>query len=287
MDDFRRLLLNEWFEARTKTETTLYHYTTAAGLVGIVKTGMLRGTSAALLNDTSEIAYGFNRIQAVLEEQVNVTDGATRAFVDYVRRYFAGDQNPYEVYVTSFSAHPDLLGQWRGYGSAAGRYSIGFSLSRFSERDLLRFPLMVEYDLETQARRVRRALELASLRVRDVDEDRADFFDRVSNLTLYLRRLACLFKHPGFAGEHEWRSVTTISDAHEIGAVEFEVSEGTPRPFISMLAGSRESGRLPIVEVRVGASTRPAQTAFATRLLLRRFGYDDVRVTESSIPLAP
>ena len=47
----------------------VYHYTSAAGLMGILGSGSIRGTNAAFLNDTSEIAYGLSVCVAVLEEE--------------------------------------------------------------------------------------------------------------------------------------------------------------------------------------------------------------------------
>lgn len=96
-----------------------------------------------------------------------------------------------------------------------------------------------------------------------------------------------MFKHPGFRSEQEWRSVSTLSESDSIAHVRFEAIDGVPRPYMSMLHGSRETQRLPVVEVRVGSVNRPAAAVFATGLLLRRLGYGDVRVSQTDIPLAP
>src|ERR1044072_4594249 len=49
-------LLREMKELRERP--ILHHYTSAAGLHGILKTGVLRATNYLYLNDTSEIEYG-------------------------------------------------------------------------------------------------------------------------------------------------------------------------------------------------------------------------------------
>src|SRR5690349_17642809 len=42
---------------------TLWHYTTAAGLLAILKSDRLWASSAAMLNDSSEIEYGISLLQ--------------------------------------------------------------------------------------------------------------------------------------------------------------------------------------------------------------------------------
>jgi hypothetical protein len=286
LSELEQLLLKEWFAPEALKDRVLYHYTSAPGLLGILESNSLRGTSAAFLNDTSEIAYGVTVCKETLERECSGSSAIDRALLDHVARELDAGVPP-EIFVTSFSSTDDVLGQWRGYGSAAGRYSIGFQMARFSERDALRFPQEVDYDAESQRSRVRHAINLTRDHLASTGDDRRAIFDAVVTLSLYLRRLACVFKHPGFRSEHEWRSVSTLDEHGSVSHVRFEAVDGAPRPYVSMLQGSRETQRLPIVEVRVGSVTRPRATEFATRLLLRRLGYDDVRVTKTEIPLAP
>ena len=279
MSELDQLLLKEWFLPANLREQVIYHYTSAAGLIGILQSASIRGTSAAFLNDIS-------LCRAVLESELSTGDPVDARLlgnsIDALER-----EPPHEIFVTCFSTTDDVLGQWRGYGSAAGRYSIGFQLAGFSERDALRFPQRVEYDPDTQRARVRHAINLTRDHLSRASDDCRDFFNAMVTLSLYLRRLICLFKHPGFSAEEEWRSVSPMNESGTVGHIHFTPIDGMPRPHLTMLQGSRQSQQLPVVRVRVGASTRPDAALFATRLLLQRLGYHNVEVTTTEIPLAP
>lgn len=264
----------------------VYHYTSAAGLIGILSSGTIRGTNAAFLNDTSEIEYGLSVCVAVLEEERSArTSAAEQVLLERALGLIRDDASPHEVYVTSFSARRDVLSQWRGYGSADGRFCIGFQLEQFSERDILRLPQRVEYVPSDQRELVRHAVGVACQAVLQDPDDQRHAWSCASALAFHLRRLMCSFKHAGFQEEEEWRSVATIRDEHF--AVGFEAVKGLPRPHIQMLEGSRMSGRLPVVEVCVGPAERKQVAIHATRLLLSRYGYENARVTLTDIPFIP
>lgn len=263
----------------------LYHYTTAAGLLGILSSGYLRGTNASFLNDTSEITLGHSMCKTVLEEERSErSNELEKKLLERAIGWIDDDTPPSEVYVSSFSARRDVLGQWRGYGSGDGRFCVGFEMSQFSERDVLRFPQRVEYAPTEQRNTVRRAVAIACETLLEAPEDSHPAHTCAVGLAMHLRRLMCSFKHAGFAEEEEWRSITTVSQPHELATVGFDVSRGLLRPYVAMLAGSRVSGRLPIVEVCVGYAERKSATVAAARLLLSRHGYDDARITTTDIP---
>lgn len=287
MNRLEEHLIRGWLGRPDMGTRILYHYTSAAGLLGILSSGFLRGTMASSLNDTSEIAFGHSVCRSVLEEQkVARSTEFERLLLTRTLGWMSDDSSPNEVYVTSFTEHRDVLSQWRGYGSGQGRFCIGFQLAQFSERDLLRFPQHVEYGSDEQRAVIRRAIAFACEVLLENPEDPYHSQSSASTLAMHLRRLMCSFKHPGFAQEAEWRSIATISEAHEKALLSFDVTGGVLRPHVVMLAGSRTSGRLPIVEVCIGNLERLSAAAAATRLLLSRYGYDDVSVTTTDVPFA-
>jgi Protein of unknown function (DUF2971) len=281
--DLDELLLREWLVPADVKTRVIYHYTTAAGLIGILTSGVLRGTNAAFLNDTSEIEHGRTVCLDVLkEERVSRSSDVATQLIERVIPVMRDEDPPSDVYVTSFSARRDLLSQWRGYGSDDGRFCIGFQLSRFSERDVLRLPRRVEYAPEQQQMQVRRAVEAVS---QSVVEGKVDAVRGVTILALHLRRIMLAFKDPGFHEEQEWRSVATMMEL-DLRFVGFEAARGMPRPFVPMLSGSSTSAQLPVVEVCVGYSQRRRATLHATRLLLDRYGYGNASLTETAIPFS-
>lgn len=284
--ELQELLIRDWLVPAELKTKILYHYTTAAGLLGILSSGVLRGTNASFLNDSSEIAFGLSVCNEVLEGERDVRESdQERLLIERTLGWIKDDSSPYEIYVTSFSASRDLLSQWRGYGSDAGRFCLGFQLSQFSERDLFRLPQRVEYEAEGQRAKVRRAIEVACQALRGLDPPSQSQVAQTTaiDLALHLRRLMCSFKHRGFSEEEEWRSIHSVSPS-DAAAVNFEPVRGALRPYVGMLHGSRMSARLPVVEICVGHAERRSAVAAALRLMLSRYGYDNVSVTETSIP---
>lgn len=136
----------------------LYHYTTAAGLKGIIESQQLHATNIGFLNDAEEhIGFYKHRLPKLVAKSVDT------AFEEYMksedfRKEVAknGDPNKLkeeevsslvelirdnsiqfnEPYVVSFSAPPKLdpedglLSQWRAYGPDGG-YAIVFDSSKF------------------------------------------------------------------------------------------------------------------------------------------------------------
>jgi hypothetical protein len=133
----------------TDVHTHLYHYTTAAGLQGIITSQQLWATHIAYLNDFEEHVGFFDRRLPKLLDQAARTFAATPAGIEAIaalgslenvlsdvqklretfRKFTVGFNTPY---VSSFSnaltlLKPDdgLLSQWRGYGPDGG-YAIVF-----------------------------------------------------------------------------------------------------------------------------------------------------------------
>ena len=287
MRDLTELLIRDWIIPPDFTSRVVYHYTSASGLIGILQSGTLRGTAAAFLNDLSEVEYGRSVCRKVLNEELAAKNGPERVLLERVLGLTDDEGVPQDVYITSFSARRDVLSQWRGYGSPDGRFCIGFQVAQFSERDILQLPRPVLYDEARQRELVRRAVATTCDALRGLSGGAGHEWHYASVLASHLRRLSCSFKHAGFEEEQEWRSVTATFAPEDIRMLQFDILRGSPRPFLTMLAGSRTSSRLPVVEVCVGPNERKAAAAHATRLLLSRYGYDNVRVTHTDIPFAP
>lgn len=141
----------------------IYHYTTAVGLEGILRTQQLWATHMAYLNDAEEHSGFFIRrlpkiVDAPAREAVAELmrdpkgrsaiesariGGADKAIADFKRELAGLAQqvtlNINEPYVVSFcsgKAHrtrdDGMLSQWRGYGPDGG-YAIVFDSARFEE----------------------------------------------------------------------------------------------------------------------------------------------------------
>jgi hypothetical protein len=139
-------LAKDWDSLHTSVPTMLYHYTTAAGLMGILNSHRLWATNARFLNDPTEIRYALKVVSDTMRENEQPYKEALKAeptlTVPDIAAALSGRKIPRieswakdllevfdhqrEVYVTSFCEQGDLLSQWRGY-AAGGGYAIGVS----------------------------------------------------------------------------------------------------------------------------------------------------------------
>jgi hypothetical protein len=132
----------------------LYHYTTAAGIIGIVQSQTLWATDAEFFNDARELQFGRQQVHDALlkrADELSPRDSdAERSSAEEGDAFWRNDSRatvmrsaaghlfpggPYGrqqyhfVYVACFCEEGDLLSQWRGYG-APGGYAVGFRASQ-------------------------------------------------------------------------------------------------------------------------------------------------------------
>lgn len=200
---------------RRRPGSTLFHYTSPAGLEGILRTHSVWASSINYLNDEDEFRFAFRRMVSVLKPFVKDRPYLQRwveAITDYSSR-----STRFHLGVFSLSEESDLLSQWRGY--APSGFSIGFSRRRLAEiadaadftlaecvyenreqRDLLRKKVVkwvAEYDRQ-----------IASGTPKDGALEAAGTLLLVDTL-----RLAPLLKNPAFAEEREWRLISRVTRA--------------------------------------------------------------------------
>ncbi|WP_457769891.1 DUF2971 domain-containing protein [Mycobacteroides chelonae] len=123
-------------EGGPKTPDTLYHYTSAGGLLGIIggRGGELcfHATDVLEMNDLSELSYGLGilreRVQELASEETSVN--FYRQWLESTDRLLEFTEDALRVAprasicAVSFTANPDLLSQWVTYGSGGG-YAVG------------------------------------------------------------------------------------------------------------------------------------------------------------------
>lgn len=225
----------------------LFHYTGAFGLTGIITSGTLWVTHAALLNDQEEYRIFFEkRLPTLLRRAIDaayasVEDkshvkrlmnkaGSVQAYKERMRSdltpIFADrTRGMNEPYVLSFCASTServsrhgLLSQWRGYGKDGG-YAITFdtagleALWRLEAKTVKGMPIFmgdVEY-YEDPANDVGKYPE-TSEQTEVVIQAFANFFVSGNSEDLEpvfepIHQLACLTKHCSFSEENEVRLV--------------------------------------------------------------------------------
>lgn len=119
-----------------QTGPTLFHYTDAAGLVGIIRNREVWATGSNYLNDPTEVVFAAAALRARLRS-VHTDPERVSAALDVLETYIdphSPDQYQEDrSFITSFSRSDQNLTLWRLYGGSGG-FCIGFD-----ERHLLRW----------------------------------------------------------------------------------------------------------------------------------------------------
>jgi hypothetical protein len=280
---------------------TLFHYTNADGIKGIIASSSFRATSIYHLNDSSEFMYG-------LEVAANVLNDLTTESVDERRKKYlkqiggglSSQRRFTHPYFVCFCQEDNLLSMWRAYASKG--YSIGvtcdgiklklIALNNFGnpKPDLAcEWNLSlekVEYCREKQSQLiiglVKESLDLCnSLEQWQI----AQLVERVSRqVILCLAR----FKNRAFKDEQEWRLINYCGAGKERHEVKFRaIEQGSLVPYVEATGFQTPQGKLPIKSVRTGPALLAEPTADAIRLLLQSENYDDqaIAIESSGIPV--
>lgn len=200
-----------------KTPDLLYHYTSGAGLSGILgrgagpQTSRLRAYSIRQMSDSSELEYGVTLVKEAMDSAAQ-KGGDRRRFVTRIaamlaeldRELITSTDPKLHFFVACFSAKENDLSQWRAYKGQSSGLAIGYRTSEL-EKPGLRFR-QVEYDETAQRKRVDALIEAAMIRLPTAPTDRTrdELHRETANQVL---GLACLFKNAAYKVEDEWRLV--------------------------------------------------------------------------------
>jgi hypothetical protein len=309
--------------ASGKNPPILYHYTDAAGLVGIVgpsswgvedpgkvlaRAAQLRASDVRYMNDTQELLFGaaplIERLRSAAADSPPTPQWA--AALDRLATAFS---NPdvfawkLRCFAVCFCESGDLLSQWRGYAGGVGGYAIGFSWDAVAEHSFAFHPettvngtapfpawlRQVSYD--TPAAEVVTDQFVGWLR-RDYENGgfvRAQIEGGEIGVyllaTVVLGELAVL-KHRAFEDEQEWRLLAVSEPLYPVRV--------RPRPL----------GVLPYLDIAVNMQTQDAAADLpatfakvvvgpgpdqlgqvaATRELMKACGHDPDVVVPSTVP---
>ena len=259
----------------------LSHYTDLNGLFGIVEHKEFWLSNVSFLNDREELSHGLAAAKAIvveLQKRAPEKDMRREILNKLVRR-MSGRSIP-DTYVACFCEKPDLLSQWRGYGSVQG-VSIHFNGAGLKDnfvRSGTELYQVVYGNVQTK-KQVEDAIAASVPEIQhEIDwllgntdkEIEAEFFKLVS-------RLAPKFKHSGFEEECEWRLVLQEPDASEI---QFRARGKVLLPYVKLPTVRQ----LPIEAITVGPGDEDGQVAASVQFFLAKRGYTEVSVRRSETP---
>jgi hypothetical protein len=274
----------------TTTPNILYHYTTAQGLMGILKTNVLWASNLNYMNDFSELKYSTSLIHNEFGEFLKSSSGdlSMSHLPEVFADFFAKIEGRYSVYACCFCEEEDELSQWRAYANKGTGYSIGFDAKQLEQpRDKPPYSLILSeviYDSDLQSEIIKTSVKEFVNKIKN-NEIAVDLF---RNFLAVVFGSACAFKNPAFSKEKEWRAIALNLTASDINNLNFREIQGIVVPYIEMKFPSLEMEKedhLPIIEIIQGPLVDPELGEKSLRLLLKKCGYDKVNVRRSKVPI--
>jgi hypothetical protein len=286
-----RALFQQWEALHHSPPARLYHYTTAQGLLSMIKSGHVWATESRYMNDPREFLHGAEIMLQVMNRMVK-RKNPPQALLQVRGQVAAHIKEKFQnvrIFCTSFCEAGDLLSQWRGYGDSGGGYALGFESACFfgrtsSERPPLRSLLRVLYDRRQQE-------DLVEGWGEAVAGGRASASS--PHFWRFFSEALISFKDPAYVEEGEWRLVQfgRAWSARKVWLhpVEFRERKGQIVPYadidLSHSTGTY-AGKLPISEIVHGPTQDPERSGKALRLLMEQCGYtgDQVSLRRSAVP---
>ena len=307
IDSRFQALSNFEADADGQPPVCLYHYTSAEGLLGVIQSGELWATNVLYLNDASELSDATEVLRKNLESEPIKLRNENARFMQKTIPAHTVDV-PIDHFVVSFCENGDLLSQWRAYGTPGGGYSIGIHTSALldaAKRDentihggcTLR---RVKYRQNQKEEMIRKRIEI----LRSVLEPLSDQFDPDKDedyrqLNRLWARVAASFhpalalmKHVAFEEEREWRLVRTLWKKPlqtPKSPLRLRIIRGQLTPFVPVswvMPNTPASGQVPgVKEVLCGPSMNPDLKEKAVRDLRAAYGYWNIEILQSKVPL--
>ncbi len=277
----------------------LYHYTDAAGMLGISNSKTLWAGRGFDMNDSEEQKYFYSFLDEEIERMYwgdidpRKAKGARAelaALKELSERLKSDPELSPTIYTVSLTADPDDLGQWRGYCPRSGGVSLGFKsadldalceeqgfvLAKVSYGDYQDAKNLIHSTLLHCSKKIYGAVSGDELSSKDFEEHAEEF---ATEAFRYLPLLAPILKHPSFRWEDEWRLISGPADSADLIARPTSTGLKLYLPFQLQT----ESVRVESIDCVIGPNVDPIAMKSATTEVLRRH-FPDVEVSRTESP---
>lgn len=265
----------------------LAHYTTRAGLLGLLRKGEVWASSIHYLNDAAEFRWAVEGASRMLDHTCNAFRPEVKESISRQFRVSLAILRTFEPFVFCLTRHADQLSQWRGYAPRGGCCLVfqtrdledGFESHGFSLR---KCEYVNEWMSESIQMAVSRQVDLLCKPPFStngtLEQLNPGILEHIDTLAYMVTSKAPGIKHYGFKEEDEWRFVGDDL------ALTTEIRDGTASlvPFVRVPLN--DALHKSLVKVIVGPSedrTLARESVIAT---LSAFGYQAVVVEDSVVP---
>jgi hypothetical protein len=282
----RITVMNEWAESLRQElvnliskspETVVYHYTDSSALIGMLESGRIWATHVSRMNDVMEYEIGVAFVTQFVRANLDRPSG------ELVGKAISRLRSV-DTFIACYSAARNRLSQWRAYSGTGTGYCIGLRTSEMATTDG-RMPLLEKVLYHGDV------AESLLLRLLDrVDEflDRNDFGEvevgyLLGMLEGMFNNVACIIKHSGFEEEAEYRHIYQPSTS----ALSLDTKYRTGRFGLTSYVelGFLQERRLPIESITIGPCKDPRSEEQSLGMILAKYGYGNVEIRMSGIPL--
>jgi len=228
-------------KGNAKLPECLYHYTTQAGLLGILDSGALWATKIQHLNDSREFILSIDIAKESLRKrQKQKHNNSCKCFFETVLSNIASIESA-NICSISFCEDDDLLSQWRGYAGGSTGFSIGFHTEHLVKKtETLGHRIMrCIYNESDQVQIINELIDNAIEKINqhglNIDNDSTDrlALGSANSFELSIVRYGAFFKHVSFKDENEWRVITdpiSVSDPN----FKFRPGKSTITPYYTL-----------------------------------------------------
>lgn len=289
---------------------TIYHYTSAEGITGIIDKHEIWMSNTAFMNDTTELNM-LQNAEVIFKHSDFSIDAVRQEWHELLERRRFNENRQADYYMASFSRQKDSLEQWRAYGN----FCIGFDARKLAvrKRVFLYSCLYTENDIRRWVLKKEKIDEWKSL---------GDDKERRNGAYNLFYAASMKYKNKHFRNEREVRLIASshhnwfCKNSPEMFEDDLPIHfrrhpvYGFPVPYVKFFIEYESHGNterkketeqemkerklkeegttprklLPITEVIVGPMAHQTEAKTACQILLSERGYKNVRVTESSIP---
>jgi hypothetical protein len=274
----------------------LYHYTTGAGLIEILKSGELWSTQLSCLNDASEFLYPIHSILSRVQSKLaSPLSAYVKFLLEKIVAELSHPQRGTEGrFVACFTEDGDDLSQWRGYGSGEGGYAIQFDSLYLRTMSHNRVMVLgkVEYDPAIQAQFLDEVVNqtihfyLDGLETQRAPTAEAWVGEFLPFWSSHIAMFGPLIKHPKFAAEREWRLIYHFQD-EAIPRMRYVQRSSMMTKHVPLRLMMQDGKpRLPLTGIVVGPCRHKEISQISVGDLLRTCGYpvEQVQISATKIP---
>jgi len=280
------------------TDYTIYHYTKPEKLLNILSSNTIRFSNVLYLNDKEEIAYSYRLIVNLIDNFKNLNaelcERIRNHFSNKYRHIVDGNSeliNNLEYFTTSFSSDNDNLTLWNNYakGKNYTGYNIGFNKKRLikemTENNYLPIYGSVIYDRQKQIKIIEYILKkwnsIFEKALLAKKQNKVKLLNIILELVDVLNIVSIFFKNPQFKNEKEYRIVIVNAfGTNDSKPTEVVEKNGLFVPFLTYQF-SKDS----VSSVNIGPTFEENIFYTSTNRMLLNFGYKDIEVLRSKIPL--